>query len=236
MEFIYETKDDFFMYDEITNEEQIRFPINSSKQNMKNKNCDYRILAIMTLYSNMTPKEISYEKGEEELYRYIYENKIVKFTEEIEELSKIKIHTFLKKVMKLVNLESRPVSAVNTENNGICYYINYTNIKGREYVTIEENILKKLIEIGDSSLIKVYILLRYMCKDEFKKITNKYIVEQIGLSTKSRNNIQKVIEITKLLEENELIIKEKEQVVEAVKNKNKIIKQYKEINKYKIKQ
>ena len=49
-------------------------PMNSSKENMKNRNCDYKTLAIMSLYSKFTPIEKQIEDGVDEQYIYLYRN------------------------------------------------------------------------------------------------------------------------------------------------------------------
>ena len=102
----------------------VKLPINSSKQNMQNKKCDYKTLAIMTLYSYMTPNEITLEQGYEELYRFAYRNKIEKDMDEIEELSNNKRDTIIRNIKKLTKLNSGLITAVNSPK-GIIYYINY---------------------------------------------------------------------------------------------------------------
>ena len=68
------------------NDKVVMLPMSSKKCNMQNKKCDYKTLAIMTLYSNFTPIEMQDEKGVYETYRFLYKNKIIKFTKEIEEI------------------------------------------------------------------------------------------------------------------------------------------------------
>ena len=45
------------------NDKVVMLPMSSKKCNMQNKKCDYKTLAIMTLYSNFTPIEMQDEKG-----------------------------------------------------------------------------------------------------------------------------------------------------------------------------
>ena len=116
--------------------EVVKLPITSSENNMKNKKCDYKTLAIMTLYSNF---------NQDEDHRYIYKNDIILNKDEIETLSKNKIDTIMRNVKKLCKLESKVVEAKNTDN-GIVYLINYGEENNdeygyktyRKYVTIEE--------------------------------------------------------------------------------------------------
>ena len=55
---------------------KMKFPIGSKKEYMQDKKIDYKALSIATLYSKMKPKEILYELGEDELFRYTYQNKL----------------------------------------------------------------------------------------------------------------------------------------------------------------
>lgn len=207
----------------------LKLPINSSKENMQNKKCNYKTLAIMTLYSNRTPNEVSLDKGYEELYRYLYENKIRDNILEIEKLSHNKQDTIFRNIRKLAKLNNGLITVANS-SNGIIYYINYRSAEGGDYVIIEEDILKYLIDTGNSNVIKVYILLKYLCRKGKKAITNEYIADQIGLSPKSHKNIQTVINIIKSLVNNKLIKKTKDKGVKFNDDKCK----YKEINEYEI--
>lgn len=175
-------------------EKNYDFPLNSSKENMQNKLMDYKTLGIMTIFSN---KDNVIKDGVEEMHRYLYKNKIISNLEEIENLSKNKINTIMKNIRKLSRLEGNTVTAANTPN-GIVYYINYTS-NNREYVLIKEDVLRYLINVSNSNVIKVYILLKYMCQNGEKKVTREYIAEQIGLSKKSRSNLQEISNITDML-------------------------------------
>lgn len=183
----------------------VKLPINSSKQNMQNKKCDYKTLAIMTLYSYMTPNEITLEQGYEELYRFAYRNKIEKDMDEIEELSNNKRDTIIRNIKKLTKLNSGLITAVNSPK-GIIYYINYRGEKGGDFVTIEEDILRLLVNTTNSSVIKVYILLKYLCRKGSREIHRAYIAEQIGLST-NRNSLNRISDMTYVLEQIGLIKK-----------------------------
>lgn len=197
--------------------EVVKLPITSSENNMKNKKCDYKTLAIMTLYSNF---------NQDEDHRYIYKNDIILNKDEIETLSKNKIDTIMRNVKKLCKLESKVVEAKNTDN-GIVYLINYGEENNdeygyktyRKYVTIEEEILRYLTDTGSSNLIKTYILLKYRCLDENlkpkeTKLTRMDIADNIGLSIKSDNNLKTIGNILTSLAASNLITVHKEYVTE----------------------
>ena len=215
----------------------IKFPMSSDEVNMKNKKCDYKTLAIMTLHSNHTPSEN---------HRYVYKKDILLNKEEIESLSKNQIDTICRNIKKLCKLESKIVEAKSTEN-GIVYLINYATeyideyggISYRKFVPIEEDILKFLIDTSSSNAIKTYIYLKYRCVDKDynskeTKITRMEIANNIGLSVKSDNNLKTVMNIVKSLENNKLIKTSRRYVTEVSPNGNEVVKCYKffKVNEY----
>lgn len=203
------------------NNKDYSFPITSSKDNMMNKLLDYKTLSIMTIFSN---KDNTINDGVEEMHRYLYKNKVLENIESIESLSKNKINTIMKNIRKLSKLDNNVVMATNTPN-GIVYYINYTK-QGREFVTIKESMLRYLINVSNSNTIKVYILLKYLCQDKEKNVTREYIAEQIGLSKKSRSNLQEISDITDMLFNTGFINIEQKYVSELLSNGNECIKKY----------
>ncbi len=197
--------------------EVLKLPMSSKEDNLKNKSCDYNTLAIMTLYSNANLT------NDDEYQRYVYLNKIYKNQKEIEKLSKNKINTIAKNIRKLSKLENKLVEARNTEN-GIVYIINYEDENQRKYVTIEEEILKLLIECCSSNVIKTYILLKYLCTSNPKIIDRKYIAREIGLSDKSDNNLKTIGRILRVLMKLNLIEREEIKKVEVLENGNQKFK------------
>lgn len=176
-------------------EKIIRFPISSSEVNMKDKKCDYKTLAIMTLYSS---------KNKYEDHRYIYKNHILLNKDEIESLSKNKINTVCRNIKKLCKLSNGLIEAKNTEN-GIVYLINYKDENNRKYVIIEEKILRLLLDGCSSNTIKTYILLKYRCATGETKITRADIAGNIGLSVNSESNLTTITNIILILERLNLI-------------------------------
>lgn len=184
----------------------MKFPISSKKEYMQDKKIDYKALSIATLYSKMKPKEILYELGEDELFRYTYQNKLKENKVEIEELSNLKIATMIKTINKLSKLDNNLINSCKTDLGEIVYYINYFTLDENQYVLIEEDILKILISIGNTSLIKTYVLLKYLCKNGYKKISRKFIASNIGLST-TKSSLDIITDITNTLVDNNLICK-----------------------------
>lgn len=203
--------------------DEVRFPMNVYEGNIGDKHCNYKTLAIMTLYSNYNN---NIEDGSQEQHRYVYKDKIIEFTDEIEELSQNKINTILRNIKKLSNLSGHLVIASKTQDNKIVYTINYragefiTNEDGQvidckkgSFVLIEQDLLKYLVDVGSNELIKVYLLIKALClwnertNDQHEKmITNSYLCEHIGLKP-CKNSLQSISNITHALEELHLIKK-----------------------------
>lgn len=201
--------------------EIIKFPMSSDENNMKDKKCDYKTLAIMTLYSNVNLNED---------HRFINKNNILLNKKEIESLSGNKIDTVCRNIKKLCRLGSDLVEAKNT-NKGIVYIIRPLNENGRKFVKIEEDILRVLIDACSSNAIKTYILLKYRCGTKGARVTRKDIANNIGLSVKSDKNLKTITNIIRVLEKIDLITVDIEYVKEVESNGKEQLKKY---NNYKI--
>lgn len=193
-------------------------PMNSSKENMKNRNCDYKTLAIMSLYSKFTPIEKQVEDGVDEQYIYLYRNTILESKDEIEEISKWKIKTVLNNMRKITMINSNLITSMVYEDCGYeetYYMIDYSDEEGKEYVTIEKNILKILINIGNSDLIKIYILIKYLSRENARKISREYLAQEIGIENPSKSVLDRISKITSSLAKAGLI--EKKYISEGCK-------------------
>lgn len=181
-------------------EKIVKLPINTNEKYMQNKKCDYKVLAIMTLYSNFTPMDEQEKSGNYEQYRYVYKNKIIEFTDEIEKLSQKKINTIIRSMRALSNIgNGELVTACKNEAGEIYYTINYANgTTGNKFVTIDSDMLRALVNAFSSNTIKVYVFLKYMCRDGEKKITRSYIAKNIGFATSS-DSLKIISDCTKAL-------------------------------------
>lgn len=201
----------------------VKLPMNVYEGNLGNKKCDYKTLATMTLYSSHKKPD---EYGNEQ-YRFLYRNKVITLSDEIEDLSKNKIDTILRNIKKLSNLTGNLVNASRTNDGKIVYTINYRDgevirddegkpikmVKGG-FVLVEEDVLKFLVNISNSEDIKVYLLIKTLCEWEERNhnksekwITNAFICEHIGLSSNSKCSLQTISDITYMLERVHLINK-----------------------------
>lgn len=177
-------------------------PISSYEDYLKN--IDYLTLGIITYYSNKTFEDPNELLDTQELCRWVYKNKLLKNQEDIEKLSKNKFTTVMRNVRKLAKMDNNLVVATNSDN-GIIYYINYHTSPHGYFVTIHHEILRYLLDTANSNVIKVYIYLKYRCKNGKAKVTREELAEAIGLSPKSDNNLKTIGNITNSL--NDKLIK-----------------------------
>lgn len=204
-------------------ENAVKFPMNIYEGNIGDKKCDYKTLAIMTLYSKHKPFN---EEDSDEQYRFVYRGRLIEFTDEIEQLSKNKMNTVLRNIKKLSNLSGGLVNASRTNDGKIFYTINYRNgeviyneegkpikITKGSFVLVEEDLLRFLVDVGNNNDIKVYLFIKALCewneRTHGKKemaITRDYICEHIGLLPYEKN-LQSISNITFMLEECHLIKK-----------------------------
>ena len=173
--------------------ESNNFPITSAKINLMNKKVDYKVLMLMTLLSNVQLHKDALDTGNEERWRYLYRNKLKEYKDLVESLSKTKLNSIYKTIKKMEKLDCKVIAVRKTESNEIVYDINYGN---REYVTIETRIMESLIHSFNSNTIKIYVLLKYMCSEGKKRISQEWMLNQIGLSADSWNNRRLLSDIT----------------------------------------
>lgn len=189
----------------------VRFPISTYEDYLKN--IDYMTYGIITYFSNRTAPD---KEGEDsgELFRWVYKNRLIEKSDDIEKLSKNKFNTVMKNVRKLSKMDNNLVVAKNSDK-GIIYYINYYHMPHGYYVTIHSEILRFLLDISNSNVIKTYVFLKYRCAKGKTKVTREEIAEAIGLSSNSRNNLTTVSNITTSLKNNMLIKKEYDYTTEV---------------------
>jgi hypothetical protein len=187
------------------------------------KNLDYMTYGIITYFSNRT---MSNEEGDSgELFRWVYKNKLIENQDEIEKLSKNKFNTVMRNVRKLSKMDNNLVVAKNSEN-GIVYYINYYHMPHGKFVTIHHEILKYLLTVSNSNVIKTYVFLKYRCSKGKTRVTRKEMAEAIGLSPNSESNLTTISDITTMLDG--ILIKKSYEYITTVDEKtgNEYSKRY----------
>ena len=158
----------------------------------------YMEYGIITYYSNFKKQD---DFGNEALFRYVYENKLKDNQEQIEKISKKKFTTVLKNIRKLVKMDNNLVVASNSPS-GIVYTINYSTEPHGYYVTIHHEILKYLLDTSNEDALKLYVFMCYRCKKGETKLTLKEMANAIGLSPNSKDNLQKITNITMSFDDN----------------------------------
>ena len=141
-------------------------------------------------------------RGSYETHRYLYKNKFN--TAELAKdlgIGRTQLERNIKKLEKL----NYNILDIESSQQGIIYKLHYGAIKEdgdiNKFVTINHQMLKTLACTFNSNSIKLYCLLRYMTNEtEFKVMDNKWLAEQIGLSSKSKNNLDTITEIVTQLE------------------------------------
>lgn len=175
-----------------------KIPVIIEKEFLKDKNCDYHALMVASCFgtNNLKKKNISIDS------RTIRNEK-----EDIEKISHKSWATTYKSLMKMSTKHKKliKVKKIKKENT---YTISYSNKNSKGYILIDDNIIKILLRNRDSATIKTYILLKIMCKDESKIVTRSYICDNIGLTSNSTTNLNKITKIMNFLEDNNLIRKE----------------------------
>lgn len=162
---------------------------------LKNKNYNAKEYGALMTISNRSPFE-----G----HRYLYKNKFN--TSELAKDLGIGRTTLERNIKKLEKLDCNILSIENTRENGVVYKLDYGAFNEAtentyKYVTIYQPMLKTLVCTFNNNAIKLYCLLNYMTTEtEFKAMDNKWLAEQIGLSPKSKNNLDTITEIVSQLE------------------------------------
>lgn len=171
---------------------------------LSDKKMDYEVLAIMTLFSNRKGEEVCEDISEVEYHRYLYEkgdNSIWSNREKMEQLSQNSIRNIKRGIKKLAECDNDVVVVCQDERGKIYYKIypyaredKNLGINGT-FITIDSRILEYLINVGNSNTIKVYCVLKWLCKNGERQLTRDFLAKQIGLSIKSGKNLNTIGDI-----------------------------------------
>lgn len=136
--------------------------------------------------------------------RYVYKNKFN--TADLAKDLGISRVTLERNIKKLEKLDYNILSIENTRQNGVVYKLGHGALNEKtgninKFVTIYQPMLKTLVCAFNNNSIKLYCLLSYMTSEtEFNVMDNAWLAEQIGLSSKSKNNLDAITEIVAQLE------------------------------------
>ncbi|HBF1820717.1 TPA: winged helix-turn-helix transcriptional regulator [Clostridioides difficile] len=174
----------------------------------------------LMLYSNGGSKILHTDRN-----RYLYKNKI-----NIQEIAKqlgISKRTLERNIKNLEKLDCKVLEIENTKN-GIVYRLNYglpsiyNELEVNKYITIHFKMLRELINCLKPNVIKTYCLLKVITDEkEFKAASNSFLAEGIGLSSKSKNNLDVITSSVKILEKLKYIETKKENIFKFDKEKGR---------------
>lgn len=208
-------------------EKETEFPMNTEYTD--SRNMDFKTLGLITLYSKFKGKTVceleGYDYSEIENHRYLYDSEINEQKKALESLSNNKIRTIKRNINKLASCNNNVV--VQMSKDGSIYYkINPYAQNGNgmgKFVTIEESILRYLVNVYNSNTIKVYCTIKWLLYDKDKRcfvkrqLTRDFLCRQIGLSVSSKNNLQVMTDILNSLTASGLIKRTMKANTEATK-------------------
>ncbi|MGL5381054.1 hypothetical protein [Clostridium sp.] len=189
----------------LSNDGEIKFPLNTKYTIVRSM--DFKTLGLITLFSKFNGKVACDIKGVDysnvENHRYIYESNINEDKEVLEGLSNNKIRTIKRNIKKLVDCDNNVVVQMNQEGK-IYYKINpyaQKDVGRGSFVTIEESILRYMVNVYNSNTIKAYCTIKWLLFDKVNKVyikrqlTRDFLCRMIGLSPNSKNNLQLMTDI-----------------------------------------
>lgn len=184
---------------------KITFPISTMDEIILDKSFPMSLYLKMTLESKRNP-------GEEK--RYLYKNNFDNafFARE----QSITVRTVQRQLNSLKNHQSNIIKAISTEH-GLCYSIDYKVDEGKNYVLINEDIIKQLLELRNDNAVKIYLILLYTLEGKEKMITRDWLLNKMGLSLKSKKTATNCL---KILEDAKLIKIKRELNMDEVVDKN----------------
>lgn len=180
-----------------------KIPMRVSFNCLGDNKIDYKSIAIASIYGNWN------NNGKSKGALYVPHTVLKEHKEEIEKLSHHTLATLFASLNRASKRNENFIQNIRLRSNKRIMNISCKNKKGKEYVLVEEDILRILIDKGNSNIIKTYLFLKSFCYNEPKLITREYMCKILGI-TPCNSNLLRVSKITNTLEELGLIIKESE--------------------------
>lgn len=204
-------------------------PINTEPNVIGDRDMNYKILALISLYSKYKGERVcdlmEYDYSEIENHRYIYQDYIIENKEELEKESRNSIKTIRRNIKKLIECDNKVIQVCRDKNGKVFYKINpYFNPNDKNsmgnFVTIDSDILRYLINTTNSDVIKVYCIFKWLLWDNknktyvSKRVDRYWLCKQLGLNENYEKNLQKVTDILKSLQRNKLLKRRKENILD----------------------
>lgn len=199
---------------------KLMLPMSTKDDIIQDKKFPYKLYAKITLESN---------RNEVEEHRYIKNSKL-KSDEMKEQLKAIGIsESTFKRQMNKLRKYTDVIELVQLED-GVAYKIKYKDCDNRNYVLVNAEKLRIIINSCNDTCLKIYMVLLYTCNNETEtQVTQEWLLNKVGLSKSSRQVIhdclymldKKVILVRSEVVMNESINKNGE-VNKNIKKKNYI--------------
>lgn len=205
-------------------------PINTEPTVIGDRDMNYKILALISLYSKYKGETVcdlkEYDYSEIENHRYIYQDYIIENKEELEKESKNSIKTIRRNIKKLIECDNKVIQVCKDKKGKVFYKINpYFNPNDKSsmnsFVTIDSDMLRYLVNTSNSDVIKVYCIFKWLLWDNknktyvSKRVDRYWICRQLGLNENYEKNLQKVTDILQFLVNNFYITRTKEHILDT---------------------
>lgn len=162
-------------------------PLPTKEDIMEDKTFDMETYAMMMLISNFGGSVLNEDD------RYLYVNKLEEQRKYICEILGITSRTLTSRIKKLENHHSRIMKqkTINNERGeeNLVYKLKFKDRNKRKYATINSYKLELILKQKKKHLVKVYLLMIYMCKDKYgnsieRHMDYSWIAKRVGLKDK----------------------------------------------------
>lgn len=196
-----------------------------STEYIRDKDMDYEVLGLITLFSL---------RSHNDNYRYLYDkgqNSLTSNMEEMEKMSQNKRRNIKRAIKKLSECDNDVVAICEDKKGRMYYKISpHACGEGRKghFVTVNSQMLEFLINTSNTNVIKTYCAIKILLWDNKQQcyikrpLTEKFLLRFIGLSDKSKKNIQQMSDILTYLALCGFIERKECTVVEDVHGEKKV--------------
>lgn len=186
--------------DKQQNKDDVYFMLPSHNDVMQDKTFPYNTYAMLTINSKFN------QNNKDEYKNYLYKSDIKKdigdFLEEAKKDfpdGKIPAMKTVEKHIKTLLACDLPLVKIENSPNGVVYKLK-ADIDGKYYVRIPYIQVRELIVATNKSMLKLFVLLTYMCDTEsYTKIDRKFLARQLGLTDNSHKILDGISTMTNSL-------------------------------------
>ena len=228
--------------DKQQNKDDVYFMLPSHNDVMQDKTFPYNTYAMLTINSKFN------QNNKDEYKNYLYKSDIKKdigdFLEEAKKDfpdGKIPAMKTVEKHIKTLLACDLPLVKIENSPNGVVYKLK-ADIDGKYYVRIPYIQVRELIVATNKSMLKLFVLLTYMCDTEsYKPLDRKFLARQLGLSDNSTRGLDVISTMTNALRKlgfidikskTDSFIKDDKELVKTTNSyRIRTLDEYKKINK-----